>query len=254
MRQVRFVEPSSSRGGRRFQPVSELDLHDLIESVAATLPGPDGNVVVVPEMPSPLGLPDFVALVGGSSWLHARMTAGVAPVLSQSDCTVLAAASPLRALSGESITRRLGWSSGELSTGLARLQRNGAVAVSSSGSVLSHPSLRPVGSLVAIEAKVKDWRRAVRQGRTYRTWANNYVVVLGDVGQLAEDRAVAGVLADGGGLFTRSGWMVRPRSRVPAAARRLQGFEYLYAALVSDPALGRLEEFDSSQEGRNPPT
>jgi hypothetical protein len=44
--------------------------------------------------------------------------------------------------------------------------------------------------------------------------------------------------ADGAGLFTGDGWIVRPRSRVPSVPKRLQGFEYAYAALASDPALG----------------
>jgi hypothetical protein len=234
---VRFVEPGSSRGGRRFEPMDELHLHDLVESLAASLPGQGDNVLVVPEMPSPLGLPDFVALVGGRGWLDARMTADVPPLLSEIDCAVLAALSPVRPLGTESVARRIGWTPNEVQGVIARLAKVDAIRVTANGAAQLHPALRPLGSVVAVEAKVKEWRRAVLQGRSYRTWADNYVVVLGNVGATAQARAKEGIRSDGGGLFTDTGWVVRPRSRQPAAARRLQGFEYFFAAISSGPAL-----------------
>lgn len=234
---VRFVEPSSSRGGRRFEPVDELHLNDLVASLAASLPGQGEDVLVVPEMPSPLGLPDFVALVGGREWLDARVAASVPPVLSEIECAVLAALSPVRSLAPESVARRIGWAPSEVQRVTIRLTRVGAVSASSTGAVRLHPALRPTGTMFAVEVKLKAWHRAILQGRTYRTWADNYVVVLGRVGATAEARAKESARSDGGGLFTDGGWVVRPRSRKPVASRRLQGFEHLYAALSSGPAL-----------------
>ena len=234
---VRFVEPGSSRGGRRFKPVDELHLHDLVQSLAASLPGLGEDVLVVPEMPSPLGLPDFVALVGGHEWLDARTAARVPPMLSDIECSVLAALSSHRSLGCESVARRIGWTPSEVEGVTTRLARAGAISLTSNGAARLHPALRPSGGMFAVEAKLKDWRKAILQGRSYRTWADNYVVVLGSVGATAEARAKDSVRSDGGGLFTDAGWLLRPRSRQPAAARRLRGFEHLFAALSSSPVL-----------------
>lgn len=234
---VRFIEPRSSRGGRRFEPMDEVHLHQLVESVATSLPGRGNDVLVVPEMPSPLGLPDFVALVGGREWLDSRMNISVPPILSDIDCAVLAALSPARSLGTASVARRIGWTPKEVTSVIARLAKVGAITLTASNAARLHPALSPSGSIVAVEVKVKDWRKAVLQGRSYRTWADNYVVVLGDVGATAQTRAEEDVRSDGGGLFTDAGWVVRPRSRQPAAARRLQGFEYFLAAISSGPAL-----------------
>ncbi len=241
MRSVRLVESVSSRGGRRFEPVEERHLHGLASRVATSMPGPAGDVMLVAEMHSPLGVPDFVALVGGQSWLDSRLSANVPPVLSAIDCTVLSALAAGRPLSVASLTRRLEWQLEQVERTVRRLQQLGAVVVSPSGAVRAAPGMRPAGSLYAIEAKVKNWQRAVIQGRGYRTWADNYVVVLGESGPKAAERARSAVIADGAGLYNESGWVVRPRKRVPSGPRRTLGFEYLFAALASDPSLGRDE-------------
>jgi len=251
MRSVRFVDPSSSRGGRRFEPVQELELHELVEAVAATLPG-RGDVLVVPEMPSPLGLPDFVAAVGVDGWMEARMDAGLSPILSEIECAVLAATSPTRPLAVSTIARRVGWSVPEARNVVVRLVRADAMLQTTSGLVVAHPALRPTGTLFAVEAKLKKWQRALLQGRTYRTWADNYVVVLGDVGVTAQSRAAKRIAEDGGGLFTQSGWLVHPRSRQPFPARRIQAFEHLFAAMSSSPALGTHEKLEATQEWFDP--
>lgn len=234
---MRLVNPTSSVSGRRFPPVAELSLHRQIDGVVRALPGPSGEVILIPEMPSPLGLPDFVALIGAEVWLDERRGNGVAPILSEADCFVLSKLSGRRALSSSSLAMRLGWSNDRVAPILTRLHRAGAVRTSRGGALLLAPGMQPHGTLIAIEAKVKDWNRAVRQGRSYRTWANNYVVLLGDVGHMAAERAREEVATDGAGLVVGSTWLVKPRSRVPSAVRRLLGYEYVLAALASQPAL-----------------
>lgn len=233
MRRVTVVPPTSSLGGRRFEPQAELTLHKLAETAAETISSVVDDVMLVPEMPSPLGLPDFVALSGGRSWLEDRQAAGIQPILSEAECAVLAVLHPGQALSRETVARRSSWSLDALDPVVARLSRSGAIELTPRGALRVNPLLVPKGSIFALEAKVKDWRKAVLQGRAYRSWANNYVVVLGEVGPLAEQRAVGRIRDDGAGLFTSSGWMVRPRVRQPAPGRRLLGFEYLYAALAT---------------------
>ncbi|GAA1914767.1 hypothetical protein GCM10009797_05640 [Nocardioides hwasunensis] len=114
--------------------------------------------------------------------------------------------------------------------------RSGAALQTTSGALSLAPGLLPQGRLVAIETKVKDWGRAIQQGRAYRTWSDNYVVVLGDVGQLALNRARVEVAADRAGLYAGGNWLVRPAARTVTLPRRLQGFEYVYASVTSDPA------------------
>lgn len=239
MGEVKVVQPLSSRGGRRFEPLGEADLHALGEPAAASLPGSKRGVLLVPEMPGPLGQPDFVALAGGEEWVARRSAAGVAPQLAQADCVVLAALYENRALSLESLARRLGWTDDALIPVLRRLERSGALKVASGGAYTSNPGMTPAGTLFALEAKVKDWQRAILQGRAYRSWADNYVILLGHVGLVAEQRAAAGVADDGAGLFDGNGWVVRPKRRRSSPASRLWGFEYLFAAIAaSAPTLG----------------
>lgn len=233
MRSVTVVAPTSLLGGRRFEPQAELTLHEFARIAAATLPGVADEVLLVPEMPSPLGLPDFIALSDGRSWLEARQAAGVQPILSEAECSVLAVLHPGQALSRETVARRSAWSVAALDPVVTRLANAGAIESTPRGALRVNPSLVPSGSMFALEAKVKDWQKAVLQGRAYRTWANNYVVVLGAVGPVAERRAAERIRDDGAGLFTSSGWIARPRVRRPALAKRLWGFEHLYAALAS---------------------
>lgn len=238
MREVRLIKSFSSMSGRQFAPVSELDLHSLAVDVAASLQGPSGDVWVIPEMPSPLGLPDFVALLGGEDWLAARSRVATGPVLSEADCVVLASLHVARPSSSETVMRKLNWDADRLAPVVSRLVRSGAVLRSASGALTLTPGMLPQGRLVAIETKVKDWGRAIQQGRAYRTWSDNYVVVLGDVGQLALNRARIEVAADRAGLYAGADWIVRPAARKATLSRRLQGFEYVYASVTSDPAFG----------------
>lgn len=236
MGDVQIVTPFSSRKGRRFEPHAELSLHPLAEPAAASLPGRKGKVFLFPEVPGPLGVPDFIALTGGGEWLWKRKSAGVLPLLSEADCSVLAVLHRRRALSPATIARRTRWSIEALEPVLYRLEGAGALEMTTGGAYRVNPALVPSGSLFALEAKLKDWRRAVLQGRAYRSWADNYVVLLGSVGSTARRRAVASVTDDGAGLYSWGGWMVRPRgARRSTPAKRLWGFEYLYAATVSLP-------------------
>lgn len=242
MKKIRFVVPGSSLPGKRFEPREELSLHTSASQAAANLPGKHDSVLMLPEMPSPLGLPDFAILVGGEAWLHERQLAGVTPIVSEVDCRVLDALYAGRPSRLDSIAEKVGWASYEIEPILARLERVGAAHKTRNGSFLLNPALQPKGTLIAIEAKVKDWQKAVLQGRAYRTWANNYVVVLGEVGAVAATRARDRIVADGGGLFLASKWQVRPSMRRHRPPQRLRGFEYLYAAVGSSvPALGLAE-------------
>jgi hypothetical protein len=240
---VKLFQPSASKGGRQFAPVRERELHHFIDPVVRGLSGPPGEAWVIPEMPSPLGLPDFVVLLGGEAWFLARSRVGAGPLLAEADCVVLSTLHPRRPLGRAAVARRLGWDKGRFDPVVARLIRAGVVHESGTGALTIAPGLLPSGRLMAVETKVKDWRRAVQQGRAYRTWSDNYVVLLGDVGPIALDRAQTEVKSDGAGLYSGGRWLVRPAMRRRSGVgRRLLGYEYLFASLASGPSLGRHEE------------
>lgn len=238
MRSVRQIETVASRGGRRFEAIQERELYGFAGEVAESLPGPNTDALVIAEMSGPLGVPDFVVLVGGCEWLEARRDAGVPPVLSETECFVLSVLSYKRALSVQTICSRLRWGTEHVDRAVSSLLKIDAVTKTRNGAILAAPGIKPEGVVFAIEAKTSNWRKAILQGRSYRTWANNYVVLLGDVGELAADRAKAQVLDDGAGLFVHERWAVKPKTRTPVLAHRLQGFEHIFSVLLSNPAFG----------------
>lgn len=230
---LRTVQPMVSHAGRQFEAREERALYALASPAASTLPGSERGVILVSEVPGPLGQPDFIALVGGNHWLERRISSGIPPQLVQADCAVLSMLHVNRPLSESSLLRRIGWSSTDLAPVLRKLHRAGAVKITKGGAYCVIPELVPQGALFALEAKVKNWQRAMIQGRAYRSWADNYVVLLGGVGTIARQRAAEAIANDEAGLFSDHRWIVKPRARRANAAKRLWGFEYVYAAIVS---------------------
>ena len=233
MRKVRIVQPCSLLAGRRFEPQAERSLHSLAEEVASTLPGISQEALLLPEMPSPLGLPDFVALIGGSEWIHARNDIDIPPITSENDCILLAALYIRKSLSISTISQKISWNLDDVRFSVERLCDIGAIYSTGRDAYRINAALVPDGSIFALEAKIKNWQKAIFQGRAYRTWADNYVILLGGVGDQAAQRAKERVESDKAGLFLSSGWLVRPHRRKPANSQRFRGFEYLYAAITS---------------------
>ncbi len=95
---------------------------------------------------------------------------------------------------------------------------------------LRHPAMAPVGRLFAVEAKMRDWKRALKQVRRYSLWTDSYVIVMPGLAAAARESLVAEVQLDGGGLYVGSEWLVRPRAR-GAFEHRLLGSEHFVNAL-----------------------
>ena len=234
---LRLIHNQISHAGHQFEPRGERALYELASPAALSLPGANKGVVLISEMPGPFGQPDFVALVGGGRWLERRIAAGIPPRLSEAECIVLSALYVERPLSQASLSRRVGWSADVIMPILKKLVSVGALKVTPAGSFLRVRDLEPSGILYALEAKLKSWQRAVLQGRAYRSWADNYVVLLGGVGAVARQRAAETIALDRAGLFVDFEWIVKPKVRKAHPAKRLWGFEHMYAAVVaSDPS------------------
>lgn len=234
------VATSTPRAGRRFEPVQERELHqDALEAVQS-LPGASRGLVVVPEFAGPLGIPDFTAYVGDLDRIRRRHDLDVPPVVNELETGILSAAYVKRASSAQDIGRALGWPAETVSDRARRLVKRRALIESSAGQYVRPQPLEPGGRLYAVEAKVDDWRSALRQVRTYRVWADSYVLVMGQLSERAQAALSDEVRRDRGGLMLAGRWVVRPRLGDALARRRVQAWEMFTAATregLYDPAL-----------------
>lgn len=229
---IEIVQSGTSRSGRRFEPIQERSLHNAVEQVAKTVSA-DTDAVLIAEPPGPFGVPDFVLLrefdrVG----LNARVSSRIAPLLNEVDAGIISAATVVKSAPAGRLAEKTGWTESTVRRRLPALLKTGALIEPRPGRYLRAVDLQPVGHSIAIEAKLKDWRKALRQARSYAYWCDNYVLVLGEIGSSVVDELSRQVRADRGGLVVAGDWIVRPRSRSVPAARQLWGSEYLVASLL----------------------
>ncbi|WP_152030867.1 hypothetical protein [Agromyces aureus] len=233
------VETSAPRPGKRFEPIHERQLHEIAVRASESLPGAARGLVVVPEFAGPIGVPDFTAFVGKTTSLLARQRSSVPPVINELDAGVLTVAHVGRALHVEELAQALAWPEATIAGRAKRLVATGALIDQGGGRYVRPSVIAPRGRLYAIEAKIEDWRSALRQVRTYRVWADAYVLVMTGVSERSAQNLLAEVLRDKGGLILDGQWIARPRLGEVKARRRLQAAELFAAATLTgldDPA------------------
>lgn len=234
------VATSAPRAGRRFEPVQERELHQDALGAVRDLHGASRGLVVVPEFAGPLGIPDFTAYVGDIGRVRRRHDLDAPPIVNELETGILSVAHVRRASSAQDIARALGWPVETVTDRLKGLVKRGALIEGSSGRYIRPESLEPGGRLYAVEAKVDDWRSALRQVRTYRVWADSYVLVMGQLTERAQTALTSEVRRDRGGLMVAGRWIVRPRLGRATQRRRVQAWELFAAATrvgLDDPAL-----------------
>jgi hypothetical protein len=232
------LETARPRAGRRFEPSHELELEGDAVRAAHGLPGAHRGLLLLREVSGPFGVPDLLAVVAPPTLLTRRRTLSVPPLLNQIDAGVASAAAPRAARSPETLARRLGWPPESVRRRLPELLRSGALIRVGRDSYVRPEALQPVGRLYAIETKVKDWRRAVRQAKTYSLWCDSYVIVMGSLGAASLSRVTETVTDDGGGLMVNGHWLQRPHLAQRPPAQRMWGSEHLVAALIGPPQDG----------------
>lgn len=233
------VATSTPRAGRRFEPVQELELHQDALGAVRGLPSASRGLVVVPEFAGPIGIPDFTAYVGDIDRIRRRHDLDVPPVVNELETGILSAAYVRRPSSEQDIARALGWPVETVADRMRGLVKRKALIEASSDRYVRAEPLEPGGRLYAVEAKVDDWRSALRQVRTYRVWADSYVLVMGQLSERAQTALSAEVRRDRGGLMVTGRWVVRPRLGHAATRRRVQAWEMFAAATragLYDPA------------------
>jgi len=235
MASVAVFETSRPRPGRRFDPTHELALLNSAMMAAGQLPGARRGVIIVPEMTGPYGIPDLTALVGDPAALAARLELAVPPLLHEVDAGVVAVAHVKRPSTPRDLSISLGWPEETVVRRLPSLVRAGALCEVRSNGFVRPRALAPLGRLYAIEAKVRDWRRGVRQARTYGVWADSYVLIMGELALSAVRELTEEVRGDSGGLVVQGRWVRRPGVRAVPLKRRLWATEHLVAAIQDDP-------------------
>ena len=198
--------------------------------MAAQLPGHESGLLGLTEFHAPYGVPDLTVVVGDSSPRKRRLRLAVPPLLNEVDAGIVSAVSSRRPTSVHQIAAQLGWSTATIGRRLPGVVRGGALLEQSTGRYLRPEELVPVGATWAIETKVEEWRRALLQCRTYRTWADGYVLIMGRVPPPALDELRREVQNDRGGLVVGERWVVRPARANLKASRRLWTSEHVIAA------------------------
>ncbi len=215
--------------GRPFSPGPEKDLLPHLEALALGFSRPGKATLLLPELVLPFGVADLAVIIVGPAALRARLALNVPPILNDTDASILSVlgARPLRA---DTIAKRLDW---PLSTVLRRvpiLRRSGAILETRSGSYRS-AGIGPMGQTIALEAKVKDWRGAIAQARTYGLWCDRSAVVLGKALSSWQDVTVAATNAHLG-LAVEGSWTLRPPLRKLPQKQRIIASESFLAGLV----------------------
>lgn len=235
MDQTPAVLPGRSRPGQRFQAVQERGLQEALLGVARELPGSKQGLILQLEMPGPLGIPDATALVGNPARLEDRLQSGIAPLTNRLDATIVSIMPRGAMRSPTAIARQLKWRTETVDRRIPYLLRAGAI-VARGDSFSRRCELGPLGRIYALEAKVNQAGAALKQCRTYSSWADSYVLVMGPLSTSTKERLNRDVLLDGGGLVVAGRWCLRPRLRPPDPSMRLWAAEYFVASLLEHQA------------------
>lgn len=222
---------SRPRHGRRFQPTHELELLPAALNACRTLPVTHRGLTIIAEMTGPIGIPDLTALVGPRELLTARLASTIQPLLHEVDAAVVGVAHPRVARSPQQLATALGWPEETVRRRLSPLLKSGALLPAGGERYRRDPAMQPLGRVYAVEAKVRDWRRALHQSRTYSTWADSYVLVMGALSKEPLEQLTTEVTADRAGLVVDGRWVRRPTVHKLPPGRRLRAAEHIVAAL-----------------------
>lgn len=208
-------------------------MHSVALAAAEGLPGASRGLVVVPEFAGPIGVPDFTAYVGSMTSLLKRQQLDVPPVVSDIDAGIVSVAHVRRTSDVHEIADALGWPLSAIAGRLRRLVITGALIERRPGEYIRPVEIEATGRLYAIEAKIEDWRKALRQVRTYRVWADAYVLVMSGLSERTTEALLTEVKRDRGGLVVDGDWLARPRIEATDEWRRLQALELFVASTES---------------------
>jgi hypothetical protein len=228
---VRVVASLQPRHGRRFEPGDELEVLQSATAICSDLRGFSTASFVVAEMTTPLGVPDLTVVVPAKEALARRLAHEAPPILNRVDAAIVASVPRGRGLSMLSIAKRTQLPPDTIRRHVERLSNTATLTLAPSKAIVRPAALAPVGRIIAVEAKVRDWRKGLAQADTYALWADGSVLVLGRLATASKPAAIAMARQRGIGLVVDSKWLVWPRIHPPGARDRLWASEHLIRAL-----------------------
>lgn len=223
----------ASSNGVRFAPTREAELDPALRRLASSLPRSKPGAIMMAEVPGPVGIPDLVALPGPGPALRRRLDSLISPVLNPIGVEVLSALNVRRGISVEAVKRKCGYSDRAVARALRDLEGKGAV-IADGKLWRKSDAMIPVGNIYALEAKVDDWRKGVRQAFRYRAWCNSSALVLSKIPK-DSDPLLSAVRRLGIGLALDDQWLVRPPLFKISPKEMLWGSEHFVAALGFSP-------------------
>ena len=201
----------------------------MLRELLFKLNGPGGTIAVA-EVPGPVGVPDLLALTRGLPGFEGRLGVDCPPLLAWTDARLVSSVPVHRGATWATVVRRSGVGERQAQRRLHYLIRIGAL--STEGRLLIRAEgLQPMGRVIALEAKVADWRKAIAQAARYGNWADISAAVML---QLPRDPSPAIEYARRMrvGLAVRDAWLVRPSVYRLSSAVRLSASEHFLAALT----------------------
>ncbi len=220
-------------GGRRFEAQRELSLAGAAREAIEFLPGSAEGLLVRQEAAGPFGIPDFLCLTGDLDAWRRRRRLRVPPVLNPVDASIVARASHTRPYGPKTLAKFAGLTEATVERRLPHLLRSGALIGCWESTVVRPFPLQTLGRLFAVEMKVVDWQRALRQCRRYALWADAYFLVMERVPVDRLNELRRAVASDRGGLMVAGEVLLLPRTRRMPRARRMLASEYFYASTLA---------------------
>jgi len=194
------------------------------------IPRQEEGILALREFHAPFGIPDLTVVVGDHSLRRRRLRLSVPPLVNEIDAGVVSVVNAVRPSSADQISARVGWPISTVRRRIPGLIRVGALVETAPDRFVRRKEIVPIGTTWAIETKVSEWRRALRQCRTYRTWADGYILIMGRVPSTSLSVLRREVTNDRGGLVIGDDWIVHPRTTKLPSARRLWTSEHIVAA------------------------
>lgn len=224
------IEPQNPKLNTRFVPKQELELNPALAMLASKLPRSSRGLITISEFEGPVGIPDFIGVTSFTKSLGERKEAGVPPLTSLADATLLAFVSSARWSSAASLARRTRQDETALVKKLNRLERSGYLKFQ--GRLVQRAEfLKPIGRIYAFEAKVDDWRQASAQAFRYSRWSDAASIVL-----LRPPRNMDAVQAQAIrlkiGFAVEDRWIIRPVISPSDSGQRLLASEMLYQTVL----------------------
>lgn len=199
------------------------------------------------EFEAPQGIPDVVFPRFSAAAAGVREGTLLArPFVARSESAVVFALHERRVRGLREVATRARLAETTARATLRELAAEGAVNARGGGWVLAGPCPARLSQAVAVELKLRDWRRALGQAIRYRGFAERSFVVVAEEYAQAPASALEAFRLHGVGLASLSPWgsinvITRPRARKPLdpIARFLAG-ERLWAACERQSGCGGL--------------